>query len=132
MYICVDFDGTIVDHAFPAIGLPVPGAIDWMKMWQLYGAKIILFTMRSDGQESGDVLSHAVDYLKASGIELFGVNHNPDQASWSTSPKAYGVVYVDDAAAGCPLTKIHGFERNCVDWSVIGPMVHHMLLERGE
>jgi len=30
MYICVDFDGTIVEHEFPAIGLPVPGAVEKM------------------------------------------------------------------------------------------------------
>ena len=31
MYICIDFDGTIVDHKFPEIGQPVPGAIEWIK-----------------------------------------------------------------------------------------------------
>ena len=27
MYIAIDFDGTIVDHRFPEVGEPVPGAI---------------------------------------------------------------------------------------------------------
>ena len=40
---------------------------------------------------------------EAGGIEFFGVNCNPAQASWTTSPKIYSHVYVDDAAAGCPL-----------------------------
>lgn len=31
MYICVDFDGTLVDHRYPEIGKPVPGAIGWLK-----------------------------------------------------------------------------------------------------
>ncbi len=42
MYICVDFDGTIVDHRFPEIGPPVPGALDWMKKWQVGWSQIDL------------------------------------------------------------------------------------------
>ena len=30
MYICVDFDGTVVDHRYPEIGEPVPAAIKWL------------------------------------------------------------------------------------------------------
>jgi len=52
MYICIDFDGTIVDHRFPEIGPPVPGAVEWMLRFQEAGAKLILFTMRSDGGRS--------------------------------------------------------------------------------
>ena len=103
MYICVDFDGTIVDHAFPDIGVPVPGAVEWMKRWVKAGAQIILFTIRSDNQKSGYVLSAAVSYLEGNGVALHGVNHNPNQSSWSASPKAFGHIYVDDAAFGCPL-----------------------------
>ena len=73
MYICVDFDGTIVDHQFPEIGQPVPGAIDWMKHWVSDGAKLILWTMRSDGQRSGPVLANAVKYLMDNDVTLFGV-----------------------------------------------------------
>ncbi len=123
MYICVDFDGTIVDHAFPKIGVPVPGAIEWMKRWVEVGAKLILFTMRS-----GDVLSDAVTYLEKNGVALHGINHNPDQSSWSASPKAYGHIYVDDAAFGCPLLALDGFNRACVDWDIVGPQVEAALV----
>lgn len=128
MYICVDFDGTIVDHVFPLIGSPVPGAIEWMQAWQKLGAKIILFTMRSDGQEAGNVLTEAVEYLKDNGIELFGINQNPTQYHWTTSPKAYGHIYVDDAAFGCPLIMMEGFRRQCVDWAIVGPEIEKMLI----
>lgn len=130
MYICVDFDGTIVDHAFPEIGFPVPGAIKWMKRWAEAGAKLILFTMRSDGQKSGTVLSDAVAYLETNGVALHGVNRNPDQASWSTSPKAYAQIYVDDAAFGCPLITFAAFNRPCVDWDVVGPSIEAVLSKR--
>jgi len=130
MYICVDFDGTIVDHRYPDIGKPVPGAIKWLKRIQKCGGKIILYTMRSDGGAAGDVLSAAVNYLSAEGIELFGANKNPTQHSWTSSPKVYGEIYIDDAAFGCPLIQPKGFVRPCVDWSKVGPHVEHMCLSR--
>lgn len=124
--ICVDFDGTIVDHAFPEIGKPIPLAIDYLKKFIDNGAKVILFTMRSD-REDVDYLTQAVNYLKDNEIELYGINENPSQKTWTTSPKAYGHVYIDDAAIGCPLQKINGFYRLCVDWEIVGPEVLGML-----
>ena len=129
MYICVDFDGTIVDHRFPEVGPPVPGAIDWMLKWQGAGAKLILFTMRSDGSKIGDALSQAVEYLKQNGIELYGVNKNPTQVHWTSSPKAYGQLYIDDAAFGCPVIQPEGFQRPCVNWEIVGPGVLEKILE---
>jgi len=129
MYICVDFDGTIVDHRYPDTGPPAPGAIEWLREWQKNGAKIILFTMRSDSQQEGAVLKLAVQFLKGYGIELYGINENPDQYSWTKSPKAYAHIYVDDAAIGCPLTKPNGFVRPCVNWEIIGPRINQALLD---
>lgn len=122
--IAVDFDGTIVEHMFPDVGDPVPGAIEWMRRWQAQGAKLILWTMRSPGQEFGDVLAQAVAYCRENGVEFWGVCENPDQKSWTSSPKAYANIYVDDAAAGCPLIPGVLGDRPMVDWSIIGPMVY--------
>ncbi len=130
MYICVDFDGTIVDHRFPEIGKPVPDAIKWLKRIHNAGGKIILYTMRSDGKMMGTLLTDAVDYLRSEGVELFGVNKNPTQESWTSSPKAYGEIYIDDAAFGCPLIKPKGFARPCVDWKKVGPQVEHLCLNQ--
>jgi hypothetical protein len=126
MYICVDFDGTIVDHCFPEIGTEAPGALNWLRRLQDQGARLILFTMRSDSGVGGNLLSDAVQFLQRNKIELYGVNMNPDQVGWTESPKAYGDVYVDDAAFGCPLIRPEGFSRPCVDWEIVGPA----LLER--
>lgn len=126
--IAVDFDGTIVDHRYPDIGAPVPGAVEWLKKFTDAGAKLILFTMRSDSTVSGNVLTHAVDYCKKQGIELYGVNENPDQFRWTLSPKVYANVYIDDAALGCPLRenpRMGG--RPFVDWDVVGPKLMEML-----
>jgi len=126
MFICVDFDGTIVDHHFPEIGAEAPGAIHWLGKLQGQGAKLILFTMRSDSWSGGALLSDAVDFLEGRGIKLYGINTNPDQDSWTESPKAYADIYVDDSAFGCPLIRPKGFRRPCVDWEKVGPA----LLER--
>jgi hypothetical protein len=123
MNIAIDFDGTIVEHVFPEIGKPVPGAFKWLKAFQEAGANLILWTMRSDGQSSGDTLTQAVDFCREKGIEFWGVNANPDQ-HWSSSPKAYAHIYIDDAAFGCPLRKnprVGG--RPFVDWEKVGPKV---------
>ncbi len=130
MYICVDFDGTMVDHRYPDIGEPVPGAATWLQRLQRHGAKIILFTMRSNRAEGMNLLRDAVLYMETNGIKLFGINRNPDQDAWTSSPKAYGDVYVDDSAFGCPLIQPKGFARPCVDWKKVGPQLEHMLLSR--
>ena len=98
MIVGVDFDGTICEHDHPHIGAPVPGALGVLRQMQAAGDRIILWTMRS-----GDSLDRAVWYLREAGIELWGINRNPEQDSWSSSPKAYCQVYIDDAALGCPL-----------------------------
>ena len=127
MYIGLDFDGTVVDHRYPEIGEPVPGAIKCLKRFQRSGARIILFTMRSNSCDTG-YLTEAVRYLEKNGIRLFGVNRNPDQDEWTTSPKAYAHIYIDDSGFGCPLVQPKGFARPCVDWKIVGPQVEHMCL----
>lgn len=114
--VCVDFDGTIVEHKYPALGEEVPLALQTLIDLNRLGAKVVLFTMRS-----GKRLQQAVDFLEEAGVELYGVNRNPDQDSWTDSPKAYGHVYVDDAAFGCPLMLASTTQRPMVDWSKVRP-----------
>jgi hypothetical protein len=119
MKICVDFDGTIVDHRFPEIGDACPYAFMWLKRFQQAGAKLILFTMRSDR-----TLAEAVEFCRKHGIEFYGVNTDPTQKKWTASPKAYGEIYIDDAAIGCPLRQSPRMgSRSQVDWSQVGPLV---------
>jgi hypothetical protein len=121
-YIAVDFDGTIAEHEFPEIGKPVPEAFNWLAKFQHFGIKLILWTMRSDSDKSGPVLTQAVEFCRQHGIEFAHVNENPQ--GWTTSPKAYAHAYIDDAAIGCPLRqnpRLGG--RPFVDWAKVGPMV---------
>lgn len=116
--LAVDFDGTVVDHAFPAVGAEVPDAADWLRKLVAAGARLVLWTMRS-----GATLAGAVAWYGARDIPLLGVNENPEQASWTSSPKAYAHAYVDDLAVGCPMITHPDTGRPCVDWSVVGPAV---------
>jgi hypothetical protein len=130
----VDFDGTLAEHEFPDIGLPVPGAFEWLKKFQAAGAKLMLWTMRSDGRvadgspENGPVLTEAVEFCRKHGVEFWAVNENPEQRSWTGSNKQYAHAYIDDAAVGCPLRPSRrAGGRPMVDWDVVGPMVMELL-----
>lgn len=139
--IAIDFDGTLVDHRFPKIGGEVPGAFSWLLEFQQAGAKLILWTMRSDliadaesceGHKADrSYLTEAVEFCRARGVEFWGVNQNPEQSSWTLSPKQYAHIYVDDAALGCPLRDFaRAGSRPVVDWEIVGPTVMKILRSR--
>jgi hypothetical protein len=124
--LAIDFDGTLADHRYPDIGAEVPGAISWLKEFRAAGAKLILWTMRSDSNSEGGrlTLSEAVQWCNERGVFFYGINENPDQSAWTHSPKAYAHIYIDDAAFGCPLRRNPRWGgRPFVDWSVVGPAV---------
>ena len=120
-YIAIDVDGTIVRHEYPQMGVDVPGAEYTIKDLVKAGNKIIIFTMRS-----GKELEDAVNWYIERGIPLYGVNVNPTQHTWTSSPKAYANCFIDDAALGCPLIYEEG-ERPYVDWA----KVRILLIEQG-
>ncbi len=133
MIIAVDFDGTCVDHRYPDVGADVPGAVEWLRKFAAAGAKLILWTMRSDGppQSDGNPLADAVEWFRSRGIPLFGVNQNPEQCGWTGSPKAYAHVYIDDLAFGCPLRdNVRAGGSRFVDWSIVGPGVMQLIEPR--
>jgi len=113
MTINIDFDGTCVTHSFPDVGKDI-GAVPVLKKLIENGHQLILFTMRCDNQQSqildngyeihgGDFLEQAVNWFSENEIPLFGVQTNPTQLSWTTSPKSYAQLMIDDSALGCPL-----------------------------
>ena len=87
--------------------------------------------MRSDIEEvfseeesihkvAGNYLSDAQDWFLKNEIPLYGINENPKQKTWTLSPKAYGQLYIDDAALGCPLVVNSEIsERPFVDWNMV-------------
>lgn len=114
LIICVDFDGTCVTHEYPNIGKEI-GATEVLKEFINKGHKLILFTMRS-----GKELQDAINWFKEKDIPLFGVNENPEQHTWTSSPKPYAHLYIDDAAFGCPIKYDRTLSyRPFVNWDVI-------------
>lgn len=113
LVVAVDFDGTCCVHAFPELGRDI-GAGPVLRELVSRGARLVLWTMRS-----GDTLAVAERWFDAQGVPLFGVNRNPEQDEWTTSPKAYAHVYIDDAALGAPLKVGLPGERPHIDWEAV-------------
>lgn len=140
-YIAVDFDGTVVTHDFPRVGKDI-GAVPVLKRLVENGHKIILFTMRSHGDprvQKGlsadyygklvetDVLDDAIQWFKDNDIPLFGINENPTQHSWTSSPKVYYNVVIDDMALGVPLkNNIFVSKSPYVDWNKVSDILTEM------
>jgi len=126
--VAVDFDGTIVEHMYPDIGRPVPGAFETLAWLREHGVRLILLTMRDDNRDlDGPVLSDAVAFCRSHGVEFWSTNNNPEQAAWTLSPKVYAHLYIDDAAAGVPLRESIGCARPCVDWFALRPVLAERL-----
>ena len=130
----IDFDGTCVTQEFPRVGRDI-GAAPVLKALVDAGHRLILWTMRSDVEnptstdptiinQPGQYLTDAVNWFATRGIPLWGINENPDQSSWTSSPKAYCNTYIDDAALGCPLLFVKG-GRPCVDWVEVANSLHY-------
>ena len=97
MIIAVDFDGTIVEHAYPKIGKPIPFAIDVLKKLQLEeNHTLLLWTVRE-----GRLLDEAVDYCSRNGIEFHAVNKNfPEEEPGDAPRKLIADVFIDDKNIG--------------------------------
>ena len=107
--IAVDFDGTIVTHAYPKIGKEIPFAIDTLLRLQQEGYRLVLWTVCS-----GKLLDEAVDYLKSRGLEFYAVNANfpGEQLDEKDSRKVNADIYIDDRNVG-----------GLPDWGIIYQMI---------
>ncbi len=95
--IAVDFDGTIVEHAYPRIGAPIPFAIETLLRLQREGYRLVLWTVRA-----GKLLDEAVAYCRDNGLEFYAVNANyPDEVlTENDSRKLNANIYIDDRNVG--------------------------------
>lgn len=119
MIIAVDFDGTCVTHRYPEEGEDI-GAVPVLRQLAEKGHKLILYTMRS-----GETLDAAVRWFARHNIPLYDCNYNPGQQEWTSSPKVYAHLYIDDAALGCPLVMPEA-ERPYVDWPQVSRLLKGM------
>lgn len=96
MNIAIDFDGTIVEHAYPAIGKPIPFAIETLLQLQKDNHKLFLWTVRE-----GDLLQEAVDYCAERGLYFYAVNENYMGEDRSKAGRKLGVdMFIDDRNLG--------------------------------
>lgn len=110
MIIAVDFDGTLVEHRYPAIGKEIPYAFEVLKILQQKGHKLILWTYRT-----GDNLTEAVEYCKKKGVEFWAVNESypGENHEKNRSRKINAEIYIDDRNIG-----------GLVSWTEILQMLH--------
>ena len=71
MIIAVDFDGTIVEHKYPAIGRELPFAIETLRKLRSDRHKLILWTVRE-----GVLLEEALAFCRERGLEFYAVNRD--------------------------------------------------------
>jgi hydroxymethylpyrimidine pyrophosphatase-like HAD family hydrolase len=111
MKIAVDFDGTIVDHAYPAIGKEKMFAFQTLKELQKRGCLLILWTYRT-----GKELDAAVEFCRTNGLEFYAVNKSyPEEILDETvSRKINADIYIDDRNLG-------GFPGWSETWQMINP-----------
>ncbi len=96
MVIAIDFDGTIVEHAYPAIGRPIPFAIDTLLQLQKENHKLILWTVRE-----GQLLQDAIDYCAERGLYFYAENANYPGENRADAARKLGVdMFIDDRNLG--------------------------------
>ena len=121
MTIAVDFDGTIVEHAYPKIGKERPFAIETLKALTREGNKLILFTARD-----GELLEDAIRFCRDRGLEFYAINSNfPPGALFGDNRanpvKVIADIYIDDRNLG-----------GIPDWGTIYEMITGIRTERRE
>ena len=111
MIIAVDFDGTIVEHKYPAIGKERPFATETLKKLIAHGHRLILWTVRE-----GRLLDEAVAFCRERGVEFYAVNRDyPEEEKEHNkhySRKLKADVWIDDRNVG-----------GLPDWGTIYEMV---------
>ena len=92
--IAVDFDGTLCEAKFPAIGKPKTKVINTIKEYKSYGWKIILWTCRNN-----QYLTEAIEWCEKQGLEFDAINENlpeVEEMFGGYTRKLYADVYIDD------------------------------------
>lgn len=95
--IAVDFDGTIVEDAYPGIGKPQLFAFETMKKLQEKGHRLILWTYRH-----GKALDQAVAFCEENGIQFYAVNKSFPEETFDPkySRKINADLFIDDRNMG--------------------------------
>lgn len=138
--ILIDFDNTCLAGDFPDVHTDI-GAVPVLKRLVKEGHNLILWTCRSDNEDkevtdngldivpiSGYFLTEAVNWFKDNDIPLYGIQRHPLQDSFTSSPKAFGDLTIDDTTLGAPVMyDLSISKKPFIDWD----KAKQMLIERG-
>ena len=123
MTIYLDFDGTVVEHQYPALGAENPHAIRVIRALQDNGHTIILNTYRADLNDGS--LEEALAFMNnpEHGLEIISKSTakkiHPGPFDLTESLR-FDKLYIDDIAEGIPLIPnrmvANGF---MVNWPVV-------------
>jgi hypothetical protein len=119
MTIYLDFDGTVVEHHYPAVGAPNPHALRVIAKLQAKGHHFILNTYRADLNDGS--LEEALAYLNLSGdiepiTEYLDAKVNPLRFDLEDAVRS-GELYIDDISEGTPMRRNKVLEYGLmVDW----------------
>ncbi len=108
--LAIDFDGTIVEHAYPEIGKEMLFAFATLKELQKKGHRLVLWTYRE-----GEYLKNAVDFCASNGLVFYAVNETypGETKELNYSRKILADIFIDDRNIG-------GF----LGWNKIWQMLH--------
>lgn len=97
LIIAVDFDGTIVEDAYPKIGKTRIFAFETLKRLQQDGHRLILWTYRN-----GDKLDEAVAFCRDNGVEFYAINASfpEEKLDHERSRKIHADLFIDDRNIG--------------------------------
>ena len=97
LIVAIDFDGTIVEDAYPDIGKPKLFAFETLQRLQEDGHRLILWTYRC-----GSKLDEAVSFCEARGISFYAVNKSfpEEEFDANASRKIYADIFIDDRNLG--------------------------------
>ncbi|WP_142786617.1 BT0820 family HAD-type phosphatase [Changchengzhania lutea] len=97
LILAVDFDGTIVEDAYPKIGKPNMFAFETLKKLQEDGHRLILWTYRH-----GSKLEEAVKFCEDNGVHFYAVNSSFPEENFENnmSRKIHADLFIDDRNVG--------------------------------
>lgn len=111
MIIAVDFDGTIVEHRYPAIGKERPFATMTLRRLIEEGHRLILWSVRE-----GQYLDDAVEWCRERGVTFYAVNRDFEEEDGTNSDysrKIKADLFIDDRNVG-----------GLPDWGTIYTLIH--------
>ncbi len=95
--LCVDFDGTIVEHEYPDMGELKEGAKEYINKLYDEGYYIIIWTCRA-----GYPLVDMINFLDDKGVKYHKINENApfEMIGFKPSPKVFCNIHIDDTNLG--------------------------------